>query len=235
MSSLYLVPNLLSYNLSEATLENILVVLRQYTQDAVSEEMVSVVNKERGTFSVEMVRNLQAELSYATFQGKVRHIVLVDIHQSSLEAQNAMLKLLEEPPKKTQFWLITPHPQSLLPTITSRVAEISTSAKSKEATPKLSTEVAQLLKNIKQTSYRELIDLAEQYKDRADAHSLVTQLIQVIHQQLSERPSSALVTATDILLRTQQHLAANVSPRTALEHCFFSFKAIPDLDLDLTH
>lgn len=40
------------------------------------------------------------------------------------EAQNALLKLLEEPPEKTVFIMTTSRPRLLLPTVLSRVQKL---------------------------------------------------------------------------------------------------------------
>lgn len=43
----------------------------------------------------------------------------------NLEAQNALLKILEEPPKGVEFFIFTPNKNSLLPTIRSRMQIIN--------------------------------------------------------------------------------------------------------------
>lgn len=50
-----------------------------------------------------------------------RAIVMEDAQQMTTEAQNALLKILEEPPRDTVFILTTSQAQSLLPTIRSRL------------------------------------------------------------------------------------------------------------------
>ncbi|HXK39748.1 MAG TPA: hypothetical protein VJ837_02870, partial [Candidatus Paceibacterota bacterium] len=40
------------------------------------------------------------------------------------EAQNALLKMLEDPSPRTHFFLVTPHPELLLPTLRSRFAAL---------------------------------------------------------------------------------------------------------------
>lgn len=40
------------------------------------------------------------------------------------EAQNALLKLFEEPPAKSEFWLLTPHESRLIPTLRSRFVDV---------------------------------------------------------------------------------------------------------------
>jgi DNA polymerase-3 subunit delta' len=56
---------------------------------------------------------------------KYRFIIINDAHLMNDEAQNALLKNLEEPPGQIIFILITPFEENLLPTIKSRCWEIN--------------------------------------------------------------------------------------------------------------
>lgn len=48
-------------------------------------------------------------------------VALISFHTAGIPAQNAMLKILEEPPLNTRFILITSNKSALIPTILSRV------------------------------------------------------------------------------------------------------------------
>jgi DNA polymerase-3 subunit delta' len=82
---------------------------------------------ERGTLSIDAVRELQRFLQLRTTgAGALRRTVIVE-HADALtpEAQNALLKLLEEPPADTLLVLTTANLRSLLPTIRSRVQAVT--------------------------------------------------------------------------------------------------------------
>src|SRR6185295_6155447 len=49
-----------------------------------------------------------------------KKIIILSIHSATTEAQNALLKLLEEPSSYAHFFLIVPSTHILLPTIKSR-------------------------------------------------------------------------------------------------------------------
>ncbi len=68
--------------------------------------------------SIEQVQELLRELSMTS--EKPRAIVIDDAHRMSEEAQNALLKTLEEPPANTTLLLVTSVPDKLLATIRSR-------------------------------------------------------------------------------------------------------------------
>lgn len=57
---------------------------------------------------------------HETVSGKYKIVCIRDIERMTIAASNKFLKILEEPPQKTIFFLTTSAPQKLLPTITSR-------------------------------------------------------------------------------------------------------------------
>ncbi len=71
---------------------------------------------------IEAIRSLR-EMG-GPIQAPVRVVVVMDADEMTLEAQNAFLKTLEEPPPRTVFVLITARPHGLLPTIRSRTVEV---------------------------------------------------------------------------------------------------------------
>lgn len=73
--------------------------------------------------SIESARQLEQFLALKV-PGKTAHdraVIIEDAHLLTTEAQNALLKTLEEPPEGTVLILTAGHEQSLLPTIRSRV------------------------------------------------------------------------------------------------------------------
>lgn len=72
---------------------------------------------------VEQVRALQERLAFRALESKYKVSLLVGADAMNPQAQNALLKTLEEPPKDTVLVLITAMPDRLLPTIRSRCAK----------------------------------------------------------------------------------------------------------------
>jgi DNA polymerase-3 subunit delta' len=72
---------------------------------------------------VEQVRALGERLAFRALESKHKIALLVDAHAMNQQAQNALLKTLEEPPRGTVLVLITSMPDKLLPTIRSRCAK----------------------------------------------------------------------------------------------------------------
>ena len=71
---------------------------------------------------VEQVRGLSERLSFRALESKHKVALLVDADALNQQAQNALLKTLEEPPRGTVIVLTTSMPDKLLPTIRSRCA-----------------------------------------------------------------------------------------------------------------
>jgi len=83
---------------------------------------LSVVQAESegGVLKVEQVRELQHTLSLAPYAARYRVALLIRFQEANANAQNALLKMLEEAPPKVILLLTADSPESLLPTIPSR-------------------------------------------------------------------------------------------------------------------
>jgi len=86
-----------------------------------------VTPDEKGTISIEAVRELEQKLKLKVPSPTTpnRLIVIENSQALGTEAQNALLKTLEEPPAGTVLILTAPSSQDLLPTIISRTQQIA--------------------------------------------------------------------------------------------------------------
>lgn len=75
---------------------------------------------EGGTLKVDEVRNLQHMLSLAPYESRYRIALLLRFEEANANAQNALLKTLEEPNQRIILLVTADDPQNLLPTIVSR-------------------------------------------------------------------------------------------------------------------
>ncbi len=76
------------------------------------------------SIGIESIRALIEDLAKQPFEGARSVVVLFEFHRATVEAQNAFLKLLEEPPGSAVLILVTEFPERLLPTILSRCQEL---------------------------------------------------------------------------------------------------------------
>jgi len=69
---------------------------------------------------IDTIREIRKRAQYAPMNGKCRVFLLDECHKLSNDAQNAMLKILEDTPKHVYFILATTDPQKLISTIKGR-------------------------------------------------------------------------------------------------------------------
>lgn len=92
---------------------------RKYISNLINNDSLLFEIKPQGKeYSIAEIKNLFKETSI--FHKKIRVYFLENFQLSSLEAQNAFLKLLEEPPTNTLFVLSVDNENKLIPTIRSR-------------------------------------------------------------------------------------------------------------------
>lgn len=77
------------------------------------------------TLKINEVRDLQRELALSPHEGRYRVAVLSDFERATVEAANALLKTLEEPPAQVVLILTATEADVLLPTIVSRCQVLS--------------------------------------------------------------------------------------------------------------
>jgi hypothetical protein len=95
-------------------------VLQRLEEEGVAiEGNVDLSVRHVGTFGIVEARELGAKAAMRAVVGKHRYFV-VATDAITNEAQNALLKTLEEPPADAVFIFIHPTPQMLLPTVRSR-------------------------------------------------------------------------------------------------------------------
>jgi len=81
---------------------------------------VLLTTLEKTVISIDSIRELREQAAFRPYEGR-RRVFLVDpADRLSIEAQNALLKTLEEPPASSCIILITSRPMHLLPTTRSR-------------------------------------------------------------------------------------------------------------------
>lgn len=191
------------------------------------------VDSQTGTISVERIRELYGQTR--TKQEGRRVIIIDDADRMSAGAQAAFLKLLEEPSPGTHFMLTSHAPQTILPTIRSRVQATPidpiSSAETDEFIEKLGVTdqktilqlkylasglPAELSRLVSDASYFE--KKAEAVKDARDfLASSAFEKIRVIHKYQKDRSaalglldSAISITNYSIQERPQRELAAQL-------------------------
>ncbi len=134
---------------------------------------------------IDQIRALQRAVRVGANEGGWRVAVIADAEWLGQEAQNALLRLLEEPPDRTCIVLVSRSAAALLATIRSRCVRVAFPAEERIRlrAPDLPEEFGELvarLDAIEKLGLPELLDWAEEYRgNRASAAAQVQSLLEV--------------------------------------------------------
>ncbi len=87
-------------------------------------DTIGAENKQ-GNISVEEARGVLKKLSIKAYEGEYKILIIWKAEIMNISSANAILKILEEPPQKTLFILVTDHSDRLITTIISRTQRIN--------------------------------------------------------------------------------------------------------------
>ena len=91
-------------------------------------DIITIDDAEKRYVPVELVRHARADIYIQPNEADRKVYIFPRAQDMQPPAQNALLKVLEEPPSYGVFLLITDNPEKLLPTIRSRCTELSLTA-----------------------------------------------------------------------------------------------------------
>lgn len=92
--------------------------------DTVRHVDVTVVGPEGANILVEQIRDLRALAARSPVEGQAKILILQQAELMNAASANALLKVLEEPPRDTAFVLVAERPEELPDTIVSRCRRI---------------------------------------------------------------------------------------------------------------
>lgn len=117
---------------------------------------------------IEDIRNIQKKLILKPLKSKTKAVILEAFNGLTIEAQNALLKLLEEPPPHTIIVLITTNKELLLPTILSRCKIIELKDDSYKLSQEKNTQYLNILISLSKGSIGEKLKLAQDISKNKD-------------------------------------------------------------------
>ncbi len=86
-------------------------------------EQVGKGSKPKSVIAVDQVRRIIAALTTHGHTGNTRVVLIVQAQRMNINAANALLKVLEEPPSGVVFLLVSDQPERLPPTVRSRCTQ----------------------------------------------------------------------------------------------------------------
>lgn len=158
------------------------------------------------------VRQLQTFLSKKPLVNKQNVVVIHNAEKLTLPAQQALLKTLEEPPGNAQLYLVTSTPESLLPTILSRVQVIDASMHSTFDPEKVEKAKVLLEKLQKAKKGERLAILDTESLTRDTALDFLANLEFHLHQNL------AIAAIYPQLVLARKYLKANVNVKLCMDN-----------------
>ena len=99
-------------------------------QDGNHPDFITVTDPEHKNIAVKIVREIRDDVFIRPNESD--HKIYLFAQDLGVEGQNALLKVLEEPPKYGVFLLLTDNPEKILPTVRSRCTELNLHALSAE-------------------------------------------------------------------------------------------------------
>lgn len=167
---------------------------------------------------IESIRDLKSFMYLKPHSSEYKLAVIEDAEAISIGAANAMLKILEEPPKKSVLILISSKPGVLLRTILSRCEAVVFPSVKEVKTEEMDKALAELRKVARQ-GMAERIQYVKQIYEKENYPKLVNLWLKSLRFQLAEKPASAPI------LRRLLHLSQIISQpqynhRIALENFF---------------
>ena len=194
---------------------------------------ISIIDKSTSvkttqSIGIETVKLIQQKLFFKPLKSSNKIIVIEDAQLLTPEAQNALLKILEEPPANTLIFLGTENRESFLPTIISRCQIIELEEEQIILSEKTREELNNFIGNLPELSIGEKLKQAEQLaKDKDKAIIWIENLIIVLREKMLQTYSinkqpgtrnSQLVTIKSFQSLHTLLKTTNVNPRFAIEN-----------------
>jgi len=190
------------------------------------------------SIGIDQVRELERNLALKphSFPPKIGSVIQAE--KLTVEAQNALLKILEEPIGDSVLILTAPRKENLLPTVISRCQLINLPEKAEiELSPKEIEELTQELEKILKSSPGKRIQFTDKIKNKDEAISFCqTQLLlwrEILlkkikqanrsQEQLSQLSIQEITSTLRQIEKALQYLKANVNPRLVLDNLLLSY------------
>lgn len=189
------------------------------------------------TIGIADIRNLKHIVSLKPFRSESKAIIIEDAQTLTIEAQNALLKTLEEPPDHTIIILLANNVQALLPTIVSRCEVIELAATGNwqlaaDGREAMSQELEALLTD----KVGDRLKLAEDIaKDKMSATLWLENMIlagrKLLLDEVAKNKNNLLISQYLSILVSFQRVhtllsTTNINPRFALETYLLSLTPI---------
>lgn len=160
---------------------------------------ISFISEEKGkkNITVNQIRSIKADAYVLPHSGKRRVFIIENAEKMNEQAQNALLKILEEPPETVVFVLLASSRMLLLDTVISRCINLSLSFSSTDSEKTKACECAEKFCELYEggRNYEILCLLHTFEKDRAFADEFFSELKIAAAEKVKSKLSSPRISA----------------------------------------
>lgn len=187
-------------------------------KDTISQFDQVVVEPEGKSIGIEDIRNLQKNILLKPVEGTTKAIIIDKAETLTTEAQNALLKVLEEPPRHTKIFLLVSKIDALLETICSRCFVITI----KETSVHKQTDIT--VQDVIDADLGEKLYYAQTYGgSKEEAIRFLEALTESIKKSVIDSTPRYYEKTLEKIVQTHKTISlSNIAPRFALEHLLLS-------------
>ncbi|MFH1833241.1 MAG: hypothetical protein ABH816_03740 [Candidatus Levyibacteriota bacterium] len=199
--------------------------LKLCREEKIDEFDISIFEQTEGSIGVEDVRNLQKKIFLKPLKSQTKAVIIKNSQNLTIEAQNALLKVLEEPPENTVIILTVANIDLLLSTILSRGKIIQLKKESLELLPGEIKKYNDLLLSLPSLEIGERLKLAESFsKNKDEAILWLEKMIIVARKNLIDDSSNNQLLNCLISFQKVHTILSttNVNLRLTLENLFMN-------------
>ena len=190
---------------------------------------IDSINFEKSV-GIEDVRGVQEKIYLKPIKSKTKAIILKAYNGLTIEAQNALLKILEEPPNNTIILLLTETVSQVLPTILSRCKNITIDDKREKFSEEEGNQIVKVLSSFSSSGAGKRLRLAQDFgKSREEAIAWLEKMIIIFRKNIIEEINKDTVFEQNkikILQKMQDTYTiiktTNINQRFALENLFLN-------------
>lgn len=164
-------------------------------------------------YSIEKIREISVFLSKKPYSHLNKVVIIQNVDKLQNEAQNALLKILEEPGKENYFILTTNLPGKINSTILSRCHKIQTTLKINSIKPKLTFN-----ENLRDS----LLQSEKLITDKSEFLEFLQQEQIAFHYLLTKNPTLEIKKQLDKINTGIAMFQANVDPKSVLDFILLS-------------
>jgi DNA polymerase III subunit delta' len=170
------------------------------------------------------VKEIQAKAYLKPTKSKEKALVIFAFLGLTIEAQNALLKLLEEPPNNTIIILLVGSIDSVLPTIRSRCKIIELNQETTSSENENLDKHLELLSSLEKAGVGERLKIAQDYsKDKDEAVETIEKMILALRNELLKNQNVDVVKKITKLQKSYTLIKkTNINLRLALENLFLN-------------